>query len=208
VDYHLNLATSFAAEVARRGWVAWNIEYRRVGANGGWPQTFDDVTAAVGALRGAVGLKSGLSLDLDRVQIVGHSAGGQLALWYAGESDAPIRPQRVVAQAGALDLVAAGTRDGGHSWLAELLGGSYEEVPHRYEQVSPMHRLPLGVPVTCIHGARDAQIPAALSKKYCARADEAGDIADLVVVEGEGHNAFLDRDSQCWAETVKALRLP
>lgn len=207
-DYQLNLATSFAARVAQRGWVAWNIEYRRVGANGGWPQTFEDITSAVAALDGLVAAKAGVPLDLGRVQIVGHSAGGQLAVWYAGEKQAAIRPQRVVAQAAALDLVAAGERPGGHPWLTKLLGGSYQELPHRFRDVSPLHRLPIGVPVTCIHGKRDAQVPWQVSKRYCDAATAAGDIAELVLVDWEGHNNFLDRESESWALTERALRLP
>lgn len=205
-DYSLSLGTAFAAEVARRGWVAWNIEYRRVGAGGGWPQTFEDVAAAVAALDGPAAAAAGMPLDLGRVQLVGHSAGGQLALWYAGEAAAAVRPSRVVAQAGALDLVAAGQL--GHPWLAKLLGGSYAEVPQRYRAVSPLHRLPVGVPVTCVHGKRDAQVPWQVSRRYCAAAAEAGDVADLVLVDWEGHNNFLDKQSDSWAATVAALRLP
>src|SRR5215212_11926142 len=68
-----------SADLARRGVAAWNVEYRRVGRGqgGGWPATFDDVAAAIDLLPR---LSDG-RLDLDDVRAVGHSAGGQLALW-------------------------------------------------------------------------------------------------------------------------------
>ena len=71
-----------------RGWVAWNLEYRRVGSfpGGGWPGTFHDVAAGIDYLRELAGT---YPLDLTRVVAVGHSAGGHLALWAAGRSRLP-----------------------------------------------------------------------------------------------------------------------
>ena len=100
--YDLSLGRPLAASLAEHGWAAWNIEYRRVGNGGGDPATFDDVAAAIDALRDQ-------DLPLDRVLAVGHSAGGHLATWAASRGRFPRWPARVeltgvVSQAGVLDL--------------------------------------------------------------------------------------------------------
>src|SRR5579862_1360670 len=44
--YGKDIMDSAAIALTREGWAVWNVEYRRVGAGGGWPTTFDDVAAA------------------------------------------------------------------------------------------------------------------------------------------------------------------
>src|SRR5919202_2506380 len=85
--YGLDLMDGLSADLARRGIAAWNIEYRRIGdEGGGWPGTFIDVARAAGHL---AHLASRYGLDLARVAALGHSAGGHLALWLAGRSRVP-----------------------------------------------------------------------------------------------------------------------
>jgi acetyl esterase/lipase len=88
--YGLDLERDLAADLVARGWTVWNVEYRRLGDGGGWPETGDDVVTAIAAL----------PVDARRVVAIGHSAGGHLATWAA----AHVRLDAVVAQAGALDL--------------------------------------------------------------------------------------------------------
>src|SRR5438128_11681154 len=102
--------TELCLDLAAHGLAAWNLEYRRVGAGGGWPETFTDVAAGTDAL-------SDLELlDSERVVAVGHSAGGHLAFWLAARptlpADAPgaaprVRIRAAVSQAGVLDLLLA-----------------------------------------------------------------------------------------------------
>ncbi|MEZ5193518.1 MAG: hypothetical protein R2734_14130 [Nocardioides sp.] len=80
--YGAELGRPLAARVAQLGWSAWNVEYRRVGS-GVFPQTFDDVHAAVEARRPA------RPVGLETVVALGHSAGGHLATWAAARS--PVR---------------------------------------------------------------------------------------------------------------------
>ncbi len=151
--------TALACDVAERGFAAWNLEYRRVGQDGGgWPGTLLDVAAGVDALAGVP------EVDATRVVVVGHSAGGHLALWLAGRrrlsEGAPgaqplVLPRAVVAQAGVCDLVA-GAHDGlGGGAVMALLGGSPDDVPDRYAVASPAALLPLGVPQLLVHGLHD-----------------------------------------------------
>ena len=108
--YGRELEGGIARDLVARGWAVWNIEYRRLGGGGGWPETFDDVEAAIGAL----------PVEASRVVAIGHSAGGQLAVWARGAGRSWTR---AVSQAGALDLdelSRLGTSDG---VVNQLLGG-------------------------------------------------------------------------------------
>jgi acetyl esterase/lipase len=198
--YGLELGRPLAADLAAVGYAAWNVEYRRVGVEGGWPATFDDVAAAVDVLAGpAAG-----SLPLDRAVAVGHSAGGQLATWLAARpglpADAPgaapaVRLRGVVSQAGVLDLVDAERQGVGSGAAADLLGGGPDEVPDRYALASPAARLPIGVPVVCVHGTADVNVPIRQSERFVAAA---GDEAELVPLPGADHFAVIDPTSAAW----------
>ncbi|MEE2057755.1 alpha/beta hydrolase family protein [Rhodococcus artemisiae] len=203
-DYHLNLATPLASELARRGVAAWNVEYRRVGAGGRWPETSADIEAALAATEALLPEASPVPLDTGDVRIIGHSAGAQLALWVAGQRRNPVGPSRVISQAGALDLASrAATRSG--SVLEVLFGVSYSDDPQVYRSASPLDRVPTGVPTVCIHGCDDEQVPVMASRLYADAAGAAGDRVALWEVPGEGHNAFLDRSTRSWDLTLQAV---
>ncbi len=108
-QYGRRLMRPLCADLAARGWAAFNVEYRRLGrlSGGGFPRTLDDVAAAVDHLADLPPHKRcqpPFMFDLARVVAIGHSAGGQLAAWLATR-DAPRVPvTAVVAQAGVVDL--------------------------------------------------------------------------------------------------------
>src|SRR4051794_24617504 len=138
-QFTLELGDDLARDLARRGWAAWNNEYRRVGevSGGGYPTTREDVAAAIDALADL-----DAPLDRERVVAIGHSAGGHLALWAAARSDAAVRLAGVVSQAGVSDLREAdrlGLRDGA---AAGLMGGPAGELPGAHAGGSPAERLP------------------------------------------------------------------
>src|SRR5699024_11263022 len=82
--YNLEENNPMVEDLTRRGFATWNIEYRRVGENGGgWPGTFDDVIDAINHL---AYLHEYNQLDTSQVTIIGHSAGGHLALWLASRN--------------------------------------------------------------------------------------------------------------------------
>jgi acetyl esterase/lipase len=199
--YDLALGRPLAATLAAAGFAAWNIEYRRVGAGGGWPATFDDVAAAVDLLAGQEWL------DPDRVVAVGHSAGGHLAAWLAARPGLPagspgagpaVRLRGAVSQAGVLDLVDAARNEVGRGAVDDLLGGTPAEHPDRYGLASPAERLPVGVPVICVHGDADVNVPLRQSERYVAAARAAGDPAELVVLPGVDHFAVIDPATEAW----------
>jgi acetyl esterase/lipase len=187
------------ADLVRRGVAAWNIEYRRIGRGqgGGWPATFDDVAAAIDHLATVAGGR----LDLDRLAVVGHSAGGQLALWAASRRDARVPFRRVAAQAAVCDLGSARA-------AYELMGGSPEQVPERYAAVDPMRLIPLGVPIRLIHGVDDATVPIRHSREFAEAARAAGDHVELVEPRPGGHRTHIDPRTAAWAAAAEFVAAP
>lgn len=200
-----------ADALARAGYAVVVPEYRRIGpSGGGWPGTFDDVATfceALGVMTAAHGVRT------RRTVLLGHSAGGHLALWAAARHRLPIDsswrsswlPDSVVALAGcsSLDLTDAwGLEDGA---AAALLGGGPDQVPARYALADPVALLPLGVPVTLLHGTEDVQVPVAMSREYADRAEAAGDSVKLVELPGLDHFDLIDPLSVAWPDLLAAL---
>jgi acetyl esterase/lipase len=198
-QHTLELGDDLARDLVARGWAAWNVEFRRVGevSQGGWPETFDDVAAAVDALG-----RLDARLDLDRVVAVGHSAGGHLALLVAARPDAAVRLAAVVSQAGVYDLREADRQGLGEGATANFMGGHEDEVPDRYAEASPLERLPVGVSLFLIHGDADQRAPVEMAREYAAAARDAGDDVELVVRAGDDHFVHLDVTSGAWADVV------
>ena len=183
-----------SADLARHGWAVWNVEYRRMGRGqgGGYPATLDDVAAAIDQLAGL-----DAPLDLDRVTAVGHSAGGQLALWAAARRDGRVRIARVVALA-PLTAMADTARSDPESAVPEFLGGGPDDVPDRYAATDPIARLPLGLPMLLVHGDADPTVPLRRSRQYAEAARAAGDDVELVEVPGADHRDVIDPPSAAW----------
>ena len=206
--YDRTVTTSLAEDLARRGLLAWNVEYRRVGREGGgWPGTLADVAAAADALVD-VG-----EADAVRVVALGHSAGGQLALWLAGRhrltpgspGGAPrLRPRAAVSLAGVVDLVRASEAGLGNGACDAFLGGSAGGVPDRYAVASPAALLPLGVPQLLVHGGRDANVRG-ISRAYAELARAAGDDVELVELPEADHFDVVDTGHEAWAAVVERL---
>ncbi|MCD4533419.1 alpha/beta hydrolase [Nocardioides sp. cx-169] len=200
--YDASLGRPLAAALVARGWAAWNLEYRRVGAGGGAgggaPATFDDVAAGIDHL-------AGLGLDLTTVVALGHSAGGHLAAWAAtrGRDGWPQRVPvtAVVSQAGVLDLRSADADGLGDGAVRALLGHAATAADAPYD---PIQRVPAGVPVWCVHGRDDDVVPPSQSAAYVQAARAAGGEAELVEVDGD-HFVVIDPDSPAWTRIVGIL---
>jgi acetyl esterase/lipase len=183
-----------AAALAEEGWASWNVEYRRVGAGGGYPATLADIAAACQALAHVAA-----PLDLGKTVAVGHSAGGQLALWAAAER----LVGGAVSLAGVSDLAAAVALGAGAA--VELMGGTVEELPAAYADADPSQRLPLGVATLLVHGTADDRVPIAQSRRFAARARAAGDECRLLELPGAGHFAVIDPRSSYWPQIAAAI---
>jgi acetyl esterase/lipase len=199
--YDRSLMNALCADLARRGWAAWNLEYRRIGGRGGWPATFEDVAAGIDLLRSLHA--AGAPIDVRRVVAVGHSAGGHLALWAATREQPAVPITAAVGQAAVCDLARA-SRLGLSGGAADgLMGGPPERVPERYAAGSPIERLPLGVPTLLVHGGRDDTVPVDLSRDLHAAALAAGDRCELVVLEDDGHYEHIDPATTAWGTVTR-----
>jgi acetyl esterase/lipase len=209
-QYDLDLMRPLARAVVDAGFAAANVEYRRVGQpGGGYPGTLGDVAAALDLLGGVP------EIDTARLVVVGHSAGGQLALWACGRfrlaagavgAGGAARPVAVVSLAGVCDLVQA-ARDGtGRGAVPDLLDGGPDEVPDRYRIASPLELVPLGLPTVLVHGDADESVPVEQSRRYAQVAEAAGDPVELVELPGVGHREVIDPASHAWRGIDRRLR--
>jgi acetyl esterase/lipase len=191
-----------ALELARRGFAVWSLEYRRVGAaGGGWPGTLDDVSAGIDHL--ATLVEEGIDLDLARIATVGHSAGGQLALWCAkhgafgaGNASQRVKIAAAVGLAPVADLARAYELGCGNGAVAKFLGGAPVDQPERYRKSSPMEMFPLGVRQLIIHGTADEDVPIEISRGYAQAATAAGDDIRLVELPNGSHMDVVDTQGE------------
>ncbi|NAZ76714.1 alpha/beta hydrolase fold domain-containing protein, partial [Kineococcus sp. T13] len=203
-----DLMDAAAVDLADRGWAAVNVEYRRPDEHD-WDATTADVAAALQALAGLHA-----PLDLERVVLLGHSAGGQLVVRLAadlaaGPTTEPttaglVRPALTVSLAGCLDLEAIHERHLSEGAVALALGGSPAQLPHVYAASSPLRRLPLRSPVAVVCCRGDDPDLLDASRRYAAAARAAGD--DVAVLEEDGdHSSVVDPRSRVWERTLELL---
>jgi acetyl esterase/lipase len=207
-QYGAELGEPLAKDLAAHGMAAWNLEYRRAGNGGGWPNTFADILAGIDKLR-EIAAEHGLGLD--RVVALGHSAGGHLAVWAAGRSrlaglgapevdrqltrrgddDGAVHLTGVVSQSGVLNLAAAERLNLSNGAVSNFLGGSSERYPKRHKYADPMSAVPLEASVYAVHTADDVDVPFSESETYAGAAKAAGAPVQLLKVPGD-HYALID----------------
>jgi len=183
-----------AKALASQGFAVWNLEYRRLDDGGGWPWTFEDVANGTDFLRVLAPL---YLLDLSHVIVIGHSAGGHLALWLAARHNLPensifYSPQPlsligVVSMAGIPDLKNAISKNLCGGAAEVLIGGSTNEFPERYAQGSPHELLPLSIPQIFIEGLQDDLVPLDYVQEYIEDAEKSGDSINLETFDQTGH---------------------
>ncbi len=210
-QYEISHLAALEMALAEDGFAVWSLEYRRVGdEGGGWPGTFLDVAEGADHLRQ---LSRRHPLDLSRVIAVGHSAGGQLALWLAARDqipegselhrDDPLPIHGVLALAAAPDLAAhhaAGTCGG---VVDALMGGSPEQHPERYAAASPMQLRPKGVPQVLVGGNLDR----GFGRDAFAYHDGATDPSEVLLRElpGAGHFELIAPRTEAGMEVRREL---
>jgi len=213
-EYDLGYMSALSAQLAAEGVATWNVEYRRVGdAGGGWPGTFHDVGAAADALRR---LARDHDLDINRVVVLGHSAGGHLALWLAGRhrlpADDPLRgqqplaPSGVVSLAGIPDLAGYASPEGCGAAVPRLLGGIMAEGSSRLRRTSPIAMVPLESPQVLVIGQNDPIVPRDQADRYLAAAVKSGDRIRLEEIPGAGHFELVNPASAAWPTVSAAVR--
>lgn len=172
-----------------------SIEYRTADAGGAWPICRNDVIAAVRAVWQQSDVTSGETV------LVGHSAGGQLALTAAAELP---QLRAVVGAAAVSDLVAAAPDRLGDDAVTVLFGGA-QASPDQLAAASPWHLQPPPCRVELIHGTADQAVPVDYSRRLAARWSDAD--VHLSVIEGARHMHLVNPQRPAWTTLTQRLRL-
>jgi len=200
-QYGLDLMLPLAEDLLDRGYAVLNIEYRRVGIGGGYPNTLLDVAAAIDVLAA-----QSVALDLDNVVFIGHSAGGHLSLWAAGRGALPagapgadplVLPRLAIGLGPVFDLAASDAAGVGSGAVTDFMGGSATELPDEYAIATPTSAA--GVPLAVVRGELDDIVPAQF-----AVPTPIGDVK-VVDIAGEDHFDLIDPASQSWASVIELL---
>lgn len=203
-QYNLEHAGHLCAALTAKGVATANLEYRRVGNDGGnWPNTFADIRSAYQFLRQNAARHS---LDADRIVVMGHSAGAQLALCLAGHEPSLTR---AVSLAGVVDLQRAYHLHLSNDAVVEFLQGAPVQVPDHYREADPMQ---LSIPQArqwLIHGAADDVVPTAFSRDYVAvkqkrTAKEKEDV-HLLEIPAADHFDLIDPRSEAWKQVEQVV---
>jgi acetyl esterase/lipase len=222
--YDRRHVTPFADFLARRGLAVANVEYRRgrdipqqrgeTGPVAGrWPETFDDVAAALDALPD-LARKALPQADPGRVVVTGHSAGGHLALWAAARHVLPAgSPWRLAASPPLRGVVAlAPIADFGTAVelgvcggaVRQLLGGE-ERYDERAAQADPAALLPTGIATAVVQGRTDIVVPQAVAEAYVDAAAKAGETVGWTLLEEVGHFPLIDPAADACAVVAEEI---
>ena len=202
--YDLVHAGHLCAALTARGVATANLEYRRVGnEGGGWPNTFADIRSAYDFLRQQA---SKYNFDTQKVVVMGHSAGGQLALCLAAHEASVAR---VISLAGVVDLQRAYQLHLSNNAVVEFLRGTPTEVPDHYREADPMQ---LAIPQArqwLIHGSGDDIVPPAFSRDYVSakrkRTGKDKENVQLLEVSGSDHFDLIDPRSEAWKQVGQTV---
>jgi acetyl esterase/lipase len=205
--YNLDHAGHLCAALTSKGLATANLEFRRVGnEGGGWPGTFADIRSAYQFL---VQNAQRYRLDAKRFVVMGHSAGGQLALCLAAHEPAITR---VVSLAGVVDLQRAYKLHLSNDAVVEFLHGTPSETPDHYREADPME---LSIPQArqwLLHGSADDVVPLGFSRDYVStkqrRLGKEKEDVHMLEISGAGHFDVIDPRSPAWKQVAEtAYRL-
>jgi acetyl esterase/lipase len=208
----LHQTSPLASALTDAGIATWNVEYRKVGdAGGGWPNMYRDVGAATDFVRT---LAPKYHLDLKRVIVIGHSAGGHLAMWVAARrklpADSPLRLDGTpLPLRGAVNLdgwpdlqrvIEAGGTSCGEPVLEGLIGGKLPEKSANFRQASVTDLLPLGVKQISLVRAEEVA-----GHAYEIAAKRAGDPIQVIALPEVVHMDFVAPPSAAWPAVKNAV---
>jgi acetyl esterase/lipase len=196
--YDLKHGLHLCHDMAQRGWTAVGVEYRRVGNDGGgWPGTFSDLRNALAQIRSSA---KKFQFDTHELVVMGHSAGGQLAIALAGH-DPNLR--KAVSLAGVLDLKKAYELHLSNDAVVEFMGGTPAQVAEQYKEASPA-ALHITARQVIVHGEKDDTVPFSISSDY-VRQKQHSERIQFLALPDTGHYELIDPRTEQWKKIVAAL---
>jgi len=214
-DYNREYMSHLSAALTEAGYATWNLEFRRIGdIGGGWPGTFLDVAKGTDFIKQ---LAKDYPIDKKKVVVIGHSAGGHLALWLAARENLsrksflyekrPLELTGVVSLAGITDLEKYAMEEGScNAAVPKLMGGMPADVPDRYAQASPARLLPVRVPQILIQGELDPIVPVEQATRYVARSEKKSKAATLMMLPNAGHFDLVVPQSPAFEKVLQAVQ--
>lgn len=206
---------NMAGALAARGIAVWNVEYRRVDEDGGgYPGTYQDLNAALDLLAVQA---PGHQLDLQRIVAVGHSAGGQLVQWIAGRERIsassplyqahPLPVRAIVSLGGLADLrrEQALIKSSCERDMVDLTGVPSATRPDVFSDTNAAELMPNGSHTVLITGELDTVSPPRVAHDYAARAVQAGDRAEVVILPGASHYDEVATTSPAWPRVLEVI---
>jgi acetyl esterase/lipase len=200
--YDLAHTGHLCAALTAKGIATWNIEYRRVGnPGGGWPGTFEDIRSAY---RYLPQIAKRYDFDSTRILVMGHSAGGQLALCLAAHESSL---KRVVSLAGVLDLQKAWEQHLSNDAVVAFLGGKPSDVTEHYREADPTQlAIDHATAQWLIHGAGDDTVPSYFSRQYAELKKTRGEDVHYTEISTASHFDLIDPRSTAWPTVENTVR--
>jgi acetyl esterase/lipase len=217
----MELVRPAAGGFLEKGYAVWSITYRRIDEEGGgYPGTFEDVGKAIDALRDHAEAKK---LDLNRVVLWGHSAGGHLALWAAGRhklpADSPLRSVDPLRPRGVVSVGGFGSLQKWETEIRTVCGadsvpklapattadGAERTADQRFSDTSPDRLAPTGVPSVMLHGVFDYVAFPAIGLDFAQDGRKAGDRVDIQIAPVAGHFEVIAPGTAAFSQGMAAV---
>lgn len=186
-------AASYA--LTKYGYAVWSVEYRRTGDEGGaWPGTFNDILSAIEFARQL----NRTTINNSQIVLVGHSAGGHLALLaanhYAKRADNLVKGVIGLAAISNLKKYSQGDNSC-QSVVVDFMGGNFKANKEQYNSADPMVQ-GFHSRTILIHGDNDTIVP-------LAQSTESNQYVEIV--KGAGHFDMIHTGSSSWHVLLKTL---
>lgn len=160
--FDIRHSNPLSTALAQAGYHVWSIEYRRTGSGGEWPNALEDVKAGLSNITKLS--KHGVNLSV--VNLLGHSAGGHLALLSAADAER-ILPDSIrlntLGLAAIVDIAAYSKgRNSCQTATSAFMNGSLNDKPLAYYFANPKNfrfQYHSGNKVTLLHGGMDSIVP-------------------------------------------------
>lgn len=213
--YDLKENDALVTDLAERGYITWNIEYRRVGEQGGGGLgTMNDALDAFNYLEK---IKRTFKIEISKVILIGHSAGAQICTWLAHHLEHSIPSalnggilsiEKIISLAGVMDLekmYEIHMKKNIISPVLSFVGGNPNEVPELYQALSPISLFPLSIKHILVHGDIDQHVPVEISENYYRRALNENINVQLITLPDVNHFSLVKPNDDAWKSVLDIL---